>query len=60
VHWVTSEARLSAINGVLPMAPTIPSLVFMSRARMSRERPNLDDDFCSDKRSARPCLLFCP
>jgi hypothetical protein len=42
------------------MAPTIPSLVFMSRARMSRERPNLDDDFCSDKRSARPCLLFCP
>jgi hypothetical protein len=30
VHLVAAEARLSAISGVLPMAPTIPSLVCMS------------------------------
>src|SRR5882762_9267496 len=50
VQPVASEARLSAISGVLPMAPKIPSRVGMGfQIRLPGERSNLDDRPRPDK-----------
>ena len=37
VHPVASEARLRVINGVLPMAPTIPSQICIGQSDGSEE-----------------------
>src|SRR5215208_426289 len=52
VQPVASDACLSLINGVLPMAATIPSRIDMSAHPGGGRRPTLDDGFRRDKLAA--------